>query len=149
MCYCIEANTTQPPDHVNWFPNWLFFQSFDEERGVVLQEGFSLPNGLVAERNSENLSKPGMVGVIWVVEDSANTTRWCKFIFAKLFASRSSVRAIYIPLGDLADVGQFVRTDSHDLKGFEIQKTSVQRMGSSLARIDCAVPTFWKPLHLQ
>ena len=105
MCHRVEANTSQPPDNVNWFPNWLFFQSFDEERGVVLQEGFSLPNGLVAERNSENLSKPRMVGVIWVVEDSANTTRWCKFIFAKLFASRSSVRAIYIPLGYLADVG--------------------------------------------
>jgi hypothetical protein len=92
MCHRVEANTSQPPDNVNWFPNWLFFQSFDEERGV-------------AERNSENLSKPRMVGVIWVVEDSANTTRWCKFIFAKLFASRSSVRAIYIPLGYLADVG--------------------------------------------
>jgi len=49
----------------------LFFQSFDEERGVVLARRVLAPNGLVAERKLREYFEAGMVGVIWVVEDSA------------------------------------------------------------------------------
>ena len=83
----------------------MFFQSFDQEREVVLQEGFPFSDRLVAESNAEDLSKPSMIGVVGVVEKPADTTRRREFIFAKLFASRGSVGAVYILLGDLADIG--------------------------------------------
>lgn len=105
MCHGIKANATQPPDYIEWFPNRLLFQLFDEERGVVPQKWFPFSNSLVTESNPENFPKPGMIGVIRIIKESSNTAWRCKFPFSKLPASSSSVGAVDVLLGDLADVG--------------------------------------------
>jgi len=61
-----------------------------------------------------------MVGITGVIKDSTNAARWCEFPFAELLASGRAVGAVDVFLGDFADVGYFVWTDTHDLKDISI-----------------------------